>query len=692
MRILHLSDIHFGIKNFKSMHHWAEKEGARPNSAKLAFLLHANVDPAPDVVVVSGDLGWSGSSNDYEYVLLFVGALRADPRWATIQFIVCPGNHDVDLGSEPEPRESRQDAYIDFLRKLYGDTFDKKYPLLQGTTNATLDRRARVVGLHRVSCLDGEELVVITANSAAELASDARSAPCPVDTERLDEALKRLGTSVKVKTPFRVFVVHHHLLPFYEVNWEAHDDRDTKRDFVDPSMVANSAKLQTWLAKNGFQVVLHGHKHIPHTRDDVLFRRDDPPRRLVAVGAGSAGVVSEQRKSEPLSFNVLDIWRLSHERWGVRIGARRFPDSLPDTPSETTHTIEIGPPPDRTPLMFWAEDLDDCHRAIQRTTVKDRTYRNFVSTVERFEVNSFTAPSTCSLTTEEVMRSFQALHPEHGIGGWANPDLHRAIDSLRTRFQFQHGIRLFNPPSSVSGLPPDKRAEYQPLRHAIGLVETDKSRAYVGLYDPAIDVTGERQPPTMTGIQFVSDGKHLDVVVTFRKIELSAWWVINMLEVGKLLAWAVTVDKNKRLMPGRITFFAALAEWKTDPRPTVIPRLDSIEIGTLTGLLTAANAKDAAALKGLAQMIDEKVKFTNVDNIDVTGVVQLGELLAGLTKSQAGVLPPVLCNHVVRAGESMKAALKLARDDQRDAELQKVKLSLTEAASVVRGLSGPSPG
>ena len=98
VNILHLSDLHFGV----------ERSDERP--AKTALDLRANtldelikelkkIDDGwkPDIVVISGDIGWRGCADDYgdaqtwiEKKLLKVLELRVD------DLVVCAGNHDIN--------------------------------------------------------------------------------------------------------------------------------------------------------------------------------------------------------------------------------------------------------------------------------------------------------------------------------------------------------------------------------------------------------------------------------------------------------------------------------------------------------------------------------------------------------------------------------------------------------------------
>jgi predicted MPP superfamily phosphohydrolase len=92
--ILHLTDLHFGQEPPGSPSRLAQRvitlEALRETLAGLR-------GPArPDVVVVSGDIGWAGRASDYtaaaEWLRSLLGVLELAPE----RLVVCPGNHDLD--------------------------------------------------------------------------------------------------------------------------------------------------------------------------------------------------------------------------------------------------------------------------------------------------------------------------------------------------------------------------------------------------------------------------------------------------------------------------------------------------------------------------------------------------------------------------------------------------------------------
>lgn len=96
MKILHLSDIHFGRNNKKY-----NIEGSFNNKdIILENLLHtvADLEVKPDHIIMTGDIAWHGKKHEFEEAVSWFKRLLevADLTAADISF--CPGNHDVNRG------------------------------------------------------------------------------------------------------------------------------------------------------------------------------------------------------------------------------------------------------------------------------------------------------------------------------------------------------------------------------------------------------------------------------------------------------------------------------------------------------------------------------------------------------------------------------------------------------------------
>jgi len=113
--------------------------------------------------------------------------------------------------------------------------------------------------------------------------------------------------------------------------------------------------------------------------------------------------------------------------------------------------------------------------------------------------------------------------------------------------------------------------------------------------------------------------QRLDIVATFRNIELSFWWVVNMLELRKLLEYCGPRCESD-LRPGSVTMFAALAEWKRAPEPVYVARLDEMDLAELLELCIGARDKRQEYAERLAGILEEKAQDLTPYNVEVTGI------------------------------------------------------------------------
>jgi hypothetical protein len=727
MRVLHISDIHYGFirepvglgGTAEPHHDGVEKRSAhmfvgdnKPDPTILADTLAQDAGSMdPDVIVASGDIGWSGVEEDYSFALEFFQRLQAS--WPNAEIIIAPGNHDVNLDAGLSS-EVRQDAFFGFLRSFYGEErFNQLCPFYQNRNEGLEKRESFVMFLPK------DNLLIVAINSAATL-NNFKGEDAIVYLKR------RVFTSIekqleKLEVPdnaLRIFVLHHHLLPFYDLAWTDTVDVNKVLERIDTSIIINSAALQTWLTKHSFDIVLHGHRHLFHGREDTLWSDRDlrDPRKLLIIGAGSTGVNESERPNQvPLSYNVIDATYVSGTKWNINISTRNILPVSGFTPYSTResklHRTSIGYVSSLEPRFFCSTRMDGCHRTISEDLKGLGVVSNFISIVEE---PTYYHPVTVQIgdktpTEEEVWRSFYALHPEFNSsskepGGWDTDErTDNTISFLPTRFRLQHGPRMFGKAHRLVGLPlknPDEVKRFQPIHQAlfrIGSGNDTYTRGYAGLYDPDVDMSENAQEPLpgLMGIQFIprvdaATGNHyLDAVATFRNLELSFWWVVNMLEIGLLLNWAAQQDQGREYKAGRITFFSAIAEWRPDPRPMFISQIDALGIDDLFVHVAAADERNVDSIKYLINILEEKASETTHLNIDCGGLSSLTHLVSGSNKKnqvqgtkEKSIISRRLEIELRLAVSNLKGAIKTP--SERRAKVNAAKANLTAAAAELK--------
>ena len=117
VNILHLSDLHFGMEPTEKISSTAVDRRNLTLKGMVKALEKVDPEWMPNVVVVSGDIGWKGVESDYKKAKdwlteRLLPVLKLSPR----NLIVCPGNHDIDraktIGMLPPPSSKEADEWL----------------------------------------------------------------------------------------------------------------------------------------------------------------------------------------------------------------------------------------------------------------------------------------------------------------------------------------------------------------------------------------------------------------------------------------------------------------------------------------------------------------------------------------------------------------------------------------------------
>jgi 3',5'-cyclic AMP phosphodiesterase CpdA/tetratricopeptide (TPR) repeat protein len=311
--IIHLTDVHFGSKPGMDgkpvrMHRFFDGDDSQTLEDHLlrefkSTKRHFFLDGRPAVLVVSGDFTYTATSGEFTEALQFLEKLCSGLSISKDRVIVCPGNHDVNWAHSKIDKTHRFDQYISFLAKFYGDTFRTRYPLIKW--DLTVDgARPRATDLLSLQVLPKDHLLILSLNSCVyETEEHHYGYVSGRQLRNFEELLEREDIDNNL---VRIAVVHHHLHPFpepvkLEVSGEHWQDQSTIRD---------SALVEKYLEKHGFDIVLHGHKHKPQLRETLV---RDPSfsmatRPLIVLGGGSCGVESrELEHNVPNQYEVLEL-------------------------------------------------------------------------------------------------------------------------------------------------------------------------------------------------------------------------------------------------------------------------------------------------------------------------------------------------------------------------------------------------
>jgi 3',5'-cyclic AMP phosphodiesterase CpdA len=264
--ILHLSDLHFGTD-----HYFKEGDGETLRSVLVRDVKGLGVKP--DCVVISGDLTTHGEPDGLTQAARFVRHLSGDLGVPVASFVIVPGNHDVQWPAIEERKKTphkARDLALAGLESYKKGVVEELFPRVRDEflTTYWTDQGLFVLGLN--SChFEGADHAGVGY----------------VDPEQLKRARDDLGDKWE-HCATRIAVLHHHLVPVTHTNM--------RPDPADRSLTLNAPDILSWLASNGFNVVLHGHQHQPFCAREVRYMKSGGDYGVIVLGAGSASVRAER--------------------------------------------------------------------------------------------------------------------------------------------------------------------------------------------------------------------------------------------------------------------------------------------------------------------------------------------------------------------------------------------------------------
>lgn len=298
LRIIHLSDLHFGDKHQFAAERSASGKKTKGDFLTLAESLIADLEShdaagteddaarteekPPQIVCITGDLTEKALQTEFDQAAQFcrdiasLGPVR-----------VIPGNHDVDW--EQRDRKNRMDPWQDFINKFRGGQYN------YWTSDA---RDADVV----TEFAESHNLIIAEINSAAWVEKDQESSHRGELSEgalkSLNKQLKALSTEMK-ESCIKIAIVHHHpiLIP----------------DLVEPGRgydsIQGARHLLRSLRQNGFHLLLHGHKHMPFTftEDSLPAQQTIRHKYPLFIACGGSASSTELGQGQPNCYNIIDL-------------------------------------------------------------------------------------------------------------------------------------------------------------------------------------------------------------------------------------------------------------------------------------------------------------------------------------------------------------------------------------------------
>jgi 3',5'-cyclic AMP phosphodiesterase CpdA len=304
--IVHLSDLHFG-----SHHAFSRQTTGTGKNLAVTIIddLRARYgDVPPAAIILSGDLTWLGTSDEFEWavelVQQFASAFRLDFR----HFVVVPGNHDIQWAEqEADYDRSRpvevaaddaQRNYRDFLSKAFG---------LTASEGLAMGRRY-ILGNYRA--------VDVLGLNSSRLEQRHFAGYGFVNRDSLVKGADAMGwANDEQDEKLRMVVVHHHVAPVTPREEIAGADRIY-------SLTLDAGEIIYTALERAVDLVIHGHMHQPfaawvsRAADNAPF---SPLRTLAIHGAGSVGVQGQHLGA--IGRNSYTIFEFGGDRIDVVVRA-----------------------------------------------------------------------------------------------------------------------------------------------------------------------------------------------------------------------------------------------------------------------------------------------------------------------------------------------------------------------------------
>ncbi|HEV7962463.1 MAG TPA: metallophosphoesterase, partial [Actinoplanes sp.] len=553
-----------------------------------------------DAVVVSGDVTYQGRSDGFALLPDTLDELRnvlPPPE----RILIVPGNHDVQWYTEP----SSPTRYEHFVKLR---EFGYRTPLLEGIdfdgygemfaqraaapTVVAEDGSFVLVGLNTANHCGVEMAISPEVQAAVAMLSgragtdrhvrillDDWRARGRFDIARLGPHQQRHASdALRADAPdgaVRIAVMHHQLLPISP-------DEEVKPF----EALTNLGEVRDFLAGNGIDLLLHGHKHVEHMYADRyrpnLRGLDSSIRKLLVCSAGTVGL------GQPYGGEMAKLLTIDAEHAAAR---RATVVSVPSTRNGIPLVLTAlrsrsyriaNDDPDETGQIVGVT-AQDVHEQLIDLFAKDRTPPR--------------APLMCRFTDGPSALNRPSSYPPLPVGGRANDDdwFERMTGLWQRRtpirgMSFNHGSRIYNYGGDRNQL----EAAARTLRQ-----DPSSGKAVVVLLEPMRDHPDEQdlRYPAFCMAQFMVGAGKLDVIAYFRKQEMRYWWAINAAELAilqeRMLEELAALDA--RYLAGEITTVTAIPVVAEKVPRVAVPRIDQVadeQPGDLVRLALSVCARD----------------------------------------------------------------------------------------------------
>lgn len=303
--LLWVSDLHFGAK-----HGFAAPGQGSTHTLDLgsAIEVAAKKHDVNDFggLIVSGDLTWQASKDEFADARKFLQRVTTSPsKLESYRIAMCPGNHDLAFSDDPALKTKPIDKTIEEAQANYRALCEELFYI---APNDFLSMGRRIL-LKESSPVE----IVCLNSSLLQQAPEWFQGHGFVGQAQLSDVVTQYSWS-RADTdprPFRIVVLHHHLLP---VTFSEKPEGDKAY-----SVMLDAERVIQWLARYRVDLVLHGHMHETYyarlRRPVDVAKPNGESHEITILGMGSTGVDGSHRDTE----NCFGVISFEHRAVVVRV-------------------------------------------------------------------------------------------------------------------------------------------------------------------------------------------------------------------------------------------------------------------------------------------------------------------------------------------------------------------------------------
>jgi 3',5'-cyclic AMP phosphodiesterase CpdA len=313
LRVIHISDLHFGKKHVCKPSDPTGASAGVPTLLELLLKDLANqewktfewafpesiLDQTPLLLAVTGDLTQTAGQNDEQEFDQARGLINGLANGQILgseiglrNVFVVPGNHDV-IFDKKDPKQ-RFAPYCAFYNELFKP--------IQPEERA-FARPEEATSLSQIHTFPEARFLVAEINSCFYVEKDTiDESRGQVDLQTISSLREELKKhSEEAREWIKIAIMHHHpvLLP----------------SFIEPGRgvdsIVNAKSLLRLLRDNGFQLILHGHKHYPqvfsYDPDSAWASAQAAIPQLVVAGGSCGSAELPEAKQKCNTYNLITV-------------------------------------------------------------------------------------------------------------------------------------------------------------------------------------------------------------------------------------------------------------------------------------------------------------------------------------------------------------------------------------------------